>query len=97
MVFAPSAGSRIGALRQSAEAGSSGTAFAIEHFVHWAVRHAGAMIAAMSGVDAVAFAGGFGEHKGAVRDAILRDLAFTGLVTRPEAPGPALHDQSSAV
>ncbi|MEM9032791.1 MAG: acetate kinase, partial [Pseudomonadota bacterium] len=39
-------------------AGSSEADFAIRHFAYWCVRHAGSMIAALGGLDAVAFTGG---------------------------------------
>ena len=50
--------------------------FAISHFCHWAVRHGGALIAAMGGVDALAFTGGIGEHAAPVRDRIAGALAW---------------------
>ena len=53
--------------------------FAIDHFAYWAVRHAGSMIAAMGGLDCVAFTGGIGEHDGAMRAAICDGLAFMGV------------------
>ena len=34
----------------------------MDAFVHAAVRHGGALAAAMGGVDALAFTGGIGEH-----------------------------------
>lgn len=67
--------------------------FAVAHFIHWAVRHGGSMIAAMGGVDAVAFTGGIGEHAAPVRDGIMAGLAFTG------APGhvvPAAEERQIA-
>ncbi len=53
--------------------------FAIDHFAYWAVRHAGSMIAAMGGLDCVAFTGGIGEHDAAMRAAICDGLAFMGV------------------
>lgn len=50
--------------------------FAVEHFCYWAVRHAGSMIAAMGGLDAVAFTGGIGENDAGVRESILTGLDF---------------------
>ncbi len=52
--------------------------FAIDHFCYWAVRHAGSMIAAMGGLDAVAFTGGIGENDAEVRGRILAGLAWAG-------------------
>ena len=34
---------------------SADSAFAIEHFCYWSLRHAGSLIAAMEGLDAIAF------------------------------------------
>lgn len=53
-------------------------AFAIDHFCYWAVRHAGSMIAAMGGLDAIVFTGGIGENDYQVRARILDGLAFAG-------------------
>ena len=54
--------------------------FAREHFCYWAVRHAGSMIAAMGGLDAMAFTGGIGENDAGVRDAIVEGLNWAGRV-----------------
>ena len=54
--------------------------FARAHFVYWAVRHAGSMIAAMGGLDAVAFSGGIGENDAEVRAGIVAGLAWAGAV-----------------
>lgn len=53
-------------------------AFAIEHFCYWAIRHAGSMIAAMGGLDAIVFTGGIGENDHLARARILDGLAFAG-------------------
>jgi acetate kinase len=74
--------------------------FAIEHFCYWAARHAGSMIAAMSGLDAIAFTGGIGENDASVRLAILDKLAWTGLrIDRAANASNArcLHAHSSAI
>ena len=57
-------------------AGTDQARFAVAHFCYWAVRHAGSMIAAMGGVDAVAFTGGIGANDAFVRHEILSGLAF---------------------
>ena len=59
---------------------SEAGAFAVEHFCYWAVRHAGSMIAAMGGIDAMVFAGGIGENDAAVRGAIVEGLKWAGEV-----------------
>lgn len=68
-------------------------AFAVDHFVYWVQRHAGSMIAAMQGVDTIAFTGGIGEHAGVVRDRILTGLGWTGL--QMGGTLPALHAYGS--
>lgn len=54
--------------------------FAVEHFIYWAVRHAGSMVAAMGGLDAVVFTGGIGENDPTVRLGIARGLSYLGAV-----------------
>ncbi len=54
--------------------------FAVQHFCYWAVRHAGSAIAAMGGLDAIAFTGGIGENATEIRDRILDGLAWAGRV-----------------
>jgi acetate kinase len=53
-------------------------AFAVAHFCYWAMRHAGSMIAAMGGIDAIAFTGGIGEHDSRTRGAIVAGLGWVG-------------------
>ena len=71
--------------------------FARTHFAYWAARHAGSMIAAMGGLDAIAFTGGIGENDAAMRADIMDRLAFTGLLPDRTASGPALHASDSLV
>ena len=66
-------------MRALEDAGTGAAGFAIEHFCYWAARHAGSMIAAMEGIDAIAFTGGIGENAAPVREKILERLAWTGL------------------
>ena len=58
---------------------SADSAFAIEHFCYWSLRHAGSLIAAMEGLDAIAFTGGIGENAIGVRARILHGLEWTGV------------------
>ncbi|MGR3291876.1 MAG: acetate/propionate family kinase [Paracoccaceae bacterium] len=53
--------------------------FAVEHFCYWSARHAGSMIAAMGGVDTIAFTGGIGENAASIRDRILTLLNWTNV------------------
>ena len=66
-------------MRGLQKAGAEG-AFAVDHFVYWAIRHAGSMIAAMGGLDAVAFTGGIGENDAGLRGRIIDGLAWAGPV-----------------
>lgn len=74
--------------------------FAVRHFCYWAVRHAGSMIAAMRGLDAIAFTGGIGENDPTIRARILDDLAWAGVAYAGQANSkgaPCLHDAGSDV
>ncbi|MDQ7071821.1 MAG: acetate kinase [Rhodobacterales bacterium] len=53
--------------------------FAVDHFCYWAARHGGSMIAALQGVDAIAFTGGIGENAADVRTRIMAQLQWTGI------------------
>ena len=74
--------------------------FAIEHFCYWSLRHAGSLIAAMEGLDAVAFTGGIGENAVTVRAMILRGLEWSGVRMDPDANhrgATRLHSETSKV
>lgn len=74
--------------------------FALDHFAYWAVRHAGSMVAAMRGLDAVVFTGGIGENDAWVRKQILCGLGFMGVSADLEANQrneSVLHDATSRV
>lgn len=74
--------------------------FAMAHFCYWAARHGASLMAAMGGVDAIAFTGGIGENDAGVRAAIIGHLAFAGADLDPAANvrhGPALHSATSTV
>jgi acetate kinase len=79
---------------------SADASFAIEHFCYWSLRHAGSLIAAMEGLDAIAFTGGIGENAIGVRARICRGLEWLGLRMDPDANhrnGPRLHGTTSKV
>jgi acetate kinase len=67
-------------MRALQEAGTPEAAFARDHFRYWAVRHCGSLIAAMEGLDAIAFTGGIGENDAEMREAIAAGLAWAGNV-----------------
>ena len=52
---------------------------AVEHFSYWAARHAGSLVVALGGLDAIAFTGGIGAGSAAVRARIVAHLAWLGL------------------
>jgi acetate kinase len=54
--------------------------FAVEMFCYWAIRQAGSAIAALGGLDAIAFTGGIGENAAPIRERITEGLAWTGRV-----------------
>lgn len=52
--------------------------FAVDHFCYWISRQAGSMIAAIGGLDAVAFTGGIGENSAFIRQRIVEKLRWIG-------------------
>lgn len=87
-------------MRALQQAGTPEAAFARDHFAYWAARHAGSLIVAMGGLDAIVFTGGIGEKDAAIRAAILDRLAFAGAAHDParNAEGAvALHQPGSRV
>lgn len=82
------------------QAGTPEAAFAVDHFCYWAIRHAGSLIAAMGGVDALCFTGGIGENDSKVRGRILQGLDFMGLTPDHAANDrgkPRLHAEGSRI
>ncbi|MDR9393203.1 MAG: acetate kinase [Roseovarius sp.] len=74
--------------------------FAVEHFCYWALRHAGGVIAAMQGLDAIAFTGGIGENAAPIRARIMDGLGWAGLRADSAANAAGarqLHAPDSAV
>ncbi|WP_138932915.1 acetate/propionate family kinase [Roseovarius arcticus] len=65
-------------MRALQASGAPGAQLAIWHFCYWSARHAGSMIAAMGGLDAIAFTGGIGENAGDIRNDILLKLKWAG-------------------
>jgi acetate kinase len=81
-------------------AGTPEAEFAVQHFIYWATRHAGSMIAAMQGLDAIAFTGGIGENDAKVRAGIVQGLGWIGAVIDADANAAGahtLHKAASAV
>lgn len=87
-------------MRALSQSGTVEARFAREHFTYWALRHAGSMIAAMGGIDALAFTGGIGENDAEIRGGIMAGLAYMGVVADAAANGKnaeKLHDSKSLV
>ncbi len=82
-LFALSGG--ISDMKELTESDTPAAKFAIEHFTYWAARHAGSMIAAMGGVDAITFTGGIGENAAPIRDQI------AGLLGWAQIPAAQIH------
>ncbi|MCC1491372.1 acetate/propionate family kinase [Cognatishimia sp. F0-27] len=75
-------------------------AFAVAHFCYWSLRHAGSLIAAMQGCDAVAFTGGIGENAAEVRARIIAGLDWLGATlddAANTANAPTLHGPDSRI
>ncbi|ASM74251.1 MULTISPECIES: acetate/propionate family kinase [Roseobacteraceae] len=68
--------------------------FAREHFCYWIARQAGSMIAAMQGVDGIAFTGGIGENDADIRNNVLAQLSWLGNI--PHWVIPAAEEQQIA-
>ena len=87
-------------LRALHAAGTPEARFALQHFAYWAIRHAGSMVAAMGGLDAVVFTGGIGENDPWMRKEILSGLAYLGVSPDLDANArneTVLHDATSHV
>jgi acetate kinase len=87
-------------LRELHRAGTPEARFALKHFVYWATRHAGSIVAAMGGLDAVVFTGGIGENDPWARKEILSGLGFLGVSSDTDANPrneTTLHDAASRV
>jgi acetate kinase len=58
---------------------------AIDLFVYQIVRHIGALVASLGGLDALIFSAGIGEHMPAIRSAVCARLAWLGVECDEEA------------
>lgn len=76
-------------MRRLRDSNSPDAHFAIELYAHRIIREAGALIAVMGGLDAIAFTGGIGEHDAALRASVCEGLAHLGVRLLPEANAQA--------
>jgi acetate kinase len=71
------------ALLEAEEKGNERARLAIDIFCYRLRKYIGSYVAALGGVDAIAFAGGIGENAPAVRERTMRGLDALGLVVDP--------------
>ncbi|NLG83321.1 MAG: acetate kinase [Firmicutes bacterium] len=64
--------------------GHQGAIDAYEVFRHRLIKHIGAFVAVLGGLDVLVFTGGIGENDGIVREDVCRALAYLGLTYDPE-------------
>jgi acetate kinase len=79
-------------LEQAAADGDERAEQALEAFAYRVRKYIGAYAAALSGLDALAFTGGIGEHSAQMRARICRGLEFMGLGIDPERNGAGSAD-----
>lgn len=91
-------------MRTLRESDSADARFAIDVYERRIIREAGGLIAAMGGIDAIAFAGGIGENDQQLRSDVCKGLGFLGLrldeTTNRHAPNDAItpiHESDSQV
>lgn len=84
-------------LEQAASQGDARAALAIEMYAYRIRKYIGAYAAAMGGLDAIAFAGGVGEHSSAIRKRICTGLEFLGAHLDESRNGSIPGDQAAAL
>ena len=70
---------------------------AIDLFERRVVRECGAVMAALQGLDVLAFSGGIGEHDAALRRRVCRDLSWVGVRMDEEANARASGEAAMAI
>jgi acetate kinase len=82
------------------EASDANAADAIAVFCHQALKHAGALVAVLGGLDTLVFAGGIGEHAAPIRARLCAGLAYLGVALDParnDVHAPLISSDASAV
>ena len=74
-------------LEEGMEAGNERAAAAIEVFSYRVAKYIGSYVAAMNGVDVIAFTAGIGENAPLVRSKVLAYLGYLGITVDEEANG----------
>ncbi|MBO4390264.1 MAG: acetate kinase [Lachnospiraceae bacterium] len=68
----------------ASEQGDERAKAAFEAFAYRIVKYIGSYVAAMNGVDAIAFTAGIGENNSLIRETVLSSLAYLGVKVDPE-------------
>lgn len=76
-------GSDFRAIEAAAARGDGNAQLALDVFVHRIRKYVGAYAAELGGADAIAFAGGIGEHSALVREHVCATLGFMGVELDP--------------
>jgi acetate kinase len=83
-------------MRELLAADDDDARFAVEHFCYWAARHAGSLVVALGGLDAVAFTGGIGAGSAVVRSRIVDHLRWLGVALDAERNARGAEEIASA-
>lgn len=71
-------------LEEAMNEGNEAAGLAIDAFAYRVAKYVGSYVAAMNGVDAIAFTGGIGENAGLVREKVLSYLGYLGIAIDEE-------------
>ncbi|MEZ3433047.1 MAG: acetate kinase [Lachnospiraceae bacterium] len=74
-------------LEEGANSGNEQARVALEVFAYRVAKYVGSYVAAMNGVDVIAFTAGIGENSGTVRSAVAKYLGYLGIEINEEANG----------
>ncbi len=72
-------------LEEGADSGNEQARVALEVFAYRVAKYVGSYVAAMNGVDVIAFTAGIGENSGTVRSAVAEYLGYLGIEINEEA------------
>ena len=72
-------------LTSAAESGNEIAATTVDVFCYRVAKYVGSYVAAMNGVDVIAFTAGIGENSGTVRSAVLKYLGYLGITVDEKA------------
>ena len=72
-------------LDQAYREGNKAADNAVQTFCYQVAKYVGAYVAALNGVDAIAFTAGVGENDGRVRELVMAQLSYLGITVDEEA------------